>query len=168
MPLTSQISSYDPNWPAHFGAERQRLEPIFQGKLIRIEHVGSTAVPLLSAKPEIDILVEISDSADLDQNTSQLLPLGYRRGRDLSNGHHFFKRDVGSVRTHKLHVITAGHTQVSRLLKFRDHLRSNTAARLEYEGLKLRLEADNKQGISEYLAQKAPHIDQVLNKLDGA
>jgi GrpB-like predicted nucleotidyltransferase (UPF0157 family) len=168
MPLTSKIATYNPDWPSQYEVERERLVPIFGGKLLRIDHVGSTAVPLLSAKPEIDILVELSDNLDLAQFVSPLMDLGYRRGGDLSAGHHFFKRDVDGVRTHKLHVMTHDHPEVSRMLDFRDHLRNNARARIEYQRLKIRLEQENTRGIGEYLAQKAPFIDATLNDLRAA
>jgi GrpB-like predicted nucleotidyltransferase (UPF0157 family) len=164
VPLTSKISDYDPTWPSRFTQEQQRLAPIFGSKLLRIDHVGSTAVPALSAKPEIDILIEVSDDADIDRYTHSLIELGYCRGRDLSEGHHFFRKDVDGVRTHKLHVVTRGHFQISRMLLFRDHLRNNPKARQDYQSLKLKLEKENIQGIGEYLKAKAPFIDKVLEE----
>lgn len=166
MALTTKIVSYDPEWPAQFDIERRRLTPIFGDKLQRVEHVGSTAVPQLAAKPEIDILIEISDDADLDRYSALLLALGYRRGGDLSPGHHFFKRDVGGIRTHKAHLCISGHGQIERLLRFRDLLRNDTAVRMEYQEFKLRLEAENRQGIAEYLAKKAPFIEQLVGEIE--
>lgn len=58
--LTSKISAYDERWPLMFAEEKSRLEPIFGDLLIEIHHVGSTAVQDLAAKPEIDLLVEVS------------------------------------------------------------------------------------------------------------
>lgn len=162
MALTSKITSYNPAWPAQFDVERLKLAPIFGDKLRSIEHVGSTAVPHLSAKPEIDILVEISDNQDLDQYTSQLLSFGYRRGGDLSEGHHFFKRDIDGVRTQKVHVCVSGHWQIERMLRFRDLLRNDPLVRMQYQELKLRLEADNREDIAEYLSQKAPFIEDLM------
>lgn len=116
MALTSMIAFYDPRWSEQFEMERRKLAPIFGDRLQGIEHVGSTAVPMLSANPEIDILVEISDDADLDIYSARMRELGYRRGGDLSPGHHFFKRDMDGVRTHKVHVCISGHWQIVRLL----------------------------------------------------
>jgi GrpB-like predicted nucleotidyltransferase (UPF0157 family) len=159
------ISAYDPEWPSRFAEEQQRLAPIFGSKLLALDHVGSTAVPGLSAKPEIDILIELVDDADIDGYTASLIGLGYRRSSDLSQGHHFFKKDVGGVRTHKLHVVTRGHFQISRMLLFRDHLRNAPKARQDYQSLKLKLERENTQGIGEYLKAKAPFIDKMLEDI---
>lgn len=162
MPLTNQIAPYDPEWPDCFQKEAVRLKSVFGSGRFEIHHIGSTAVPGLAAKPEIDILavyheVEISPSTE-----QQLKDLGYRRGGDLTPGHHFFKRDVDGVRTHKLHVIKASHPKIAHLLTFRDTLRANNALRSQYEQLKLRLERENTSGIREYLDGKEPFIDAIV------
>lgn len=164
MALTSKIRDYDPSWPQQFALECLRVGPIFGDKLRNIEHVGSTAVPGLAAKPEIDILVEISDDADIDFYCSHMGAIGYRRGGDLSVGHRFFKKDVDGIRTHKVHVLTSGHRQIERMLRFRDLLRADPRIRLQYQELKYRLEAENREGIAQYLAQKAPFIDRLLDQ----
>lgn len=162
MALTSQISEYHDQWPNMFAAEKARLEPVFGSNVVDIHHVGSTAVPGLAAKPEIDLLVVVShfgDEANVDQ---AMATLGYLRGKNLSDEHHFYRRDVGGVRTHKVHVCLTGHWQISRMLRFRDMLRRNDDLRQRYQNLKLELETANEQGIKEYLSQKAPFIDAVV------
>ncbi len=79
-------------------------------------------------------------------------------------GHHFFKRDIGEIRTHKLHVCVSDHSQISRMLGIRDHLRRNSADRQAYAELKLRLERQNETGIAEYLKGKAPFLDELYRK----
>lgn len=166
MPLTSEIADYDPAWPGKFEREAQRLQRIFgeggRAHGVVIHHIGSTAVPGLKAKPEIDMLIVVDGFARVDAWASQLAGYGYRRGGDLSPGHLFFKRNVDGVRTHKIHVCLSGHDQIDRMLTFRDHLRSDSGAREQYQALKLRLEAQNTTGIGEYLAGKAPFIERVL------
>lgn len=164
MPLTSSITDYDKNWPRLYEAEAKRLRPIFGDAFVEIHHVGSTAVEGLAAKPEIDMLVVVSELDLLHHWQRELLRLKYIRGRDLMNGHHFFKRDRGRIRTHKLHVCVLGHTQISRMLGIREHLRANSSDRRAYAELKLRLERDNKGGIAEYLDAKAPFLDELYLK----
>lgn len=170
MPLTSPISPYDPRWPGLFAEEACRLRPVFGSDLAAIHHVGSTAVPGLAAKPEIDILVLLGETARPDDRTDrltgQLQALGYRRGGDLSPGHHFFKRDAGGVRTHKLHVCRRHHPGAAEMLRFRDRLRDSPTGCARYQELKLALEQANTGGISEYLAGKAPFIRSVLAGFD--
>lgn len=161
MPLTSKISAYDKRWPRAFDIEARRLWPVFGSRLVSIHHVGSTAVEGLAAKPEIDVLVVVADNDALKSWQDRLRALGYRRGGDLSEGHHFFKRDVDGVRTHKLHVCLKGHPQVTRMLKIRDHLRANPQDRAAYAELKRRLEQQNQTGIAEYLDGKSPFLDKL-------
>ncbi|MFL1546106.1 GrpB family protein [Pseudomonas sp. O39] len=163
MALTSKICPYDPQWPLLFTAENRRIAGGFGAELIGTHHIGSTAVPGLSAKPEIDILVVVSEHLNEVARNKFMRTLGYVRGSDLSAGHHFYRRDVDGVRTHKIHVCVAGHEQIARMLCFRDLLRKDSTVREQYQDLKLQLEANNRGGIAEYLAHKAPYIDALMN-----
>jgi len=164
MPLTSAIQPYYPHWPRQYAEEAERLQPIFGLAAVEMHHVGSTAVPELSAKPEIDILIVVNVAQVPDEWSQLLHKLGYRRCGDLSPGHHFFKRDAGSVRTLKVHVCHQGHPNISEQLRFRDHLRRHPADRLRYQELKLKLERENTRGIREYLSGKAPFINSILGR----
>jgi GrpB-like predicted nucleotidyltransferase (UPF0157 family) len=162
MALTSKITDYDARWPSMFLAEKNRIAHCFNPQLIEIYHIGSTAVPDLAAKPEIDMLVEISEMQDQVLQDNRLQALGYVRRTNLSDGHHFYRRDVDGVRTHKLHVCQMGHLEIGRLLHFRDLLRGDPILRQEYQNLKMELEATNRDGMSEYLARKAPFINALV------
>lgn len=165
MALTSAIQAYQADWARRYTEEAGRLTPIFGGALLALHHVGSTAVPGLAAKPEIDILAFIGIEIVPDAWLNSFAYLGYRRGGDLSPGHRFFKRDVDGIRTHKLHVCGPDHPTAHRMLRFRDHLRLHPADRAEYEALKRKLEQENTAGISEYLAAKAPFIDAMMERI---
>ena len=166
MSLTSDITPYNPEWPKMFADEVIRIAPIFGESLIEIFHVGSTAVPGLSAKPEIDLLVVVTADEGLDSWAAAFRKLGYKRGSDLSHGHHFFRRNVNGIRTHKVHVCTQQHPQMARMLRFRDRLRSHPDVRTEYQSIKLKLERENTKGIGEHLEGKDPFIDRVLRSID--
>lgn len=165
MALTSKITPYDPAWPHQFETEAARLKPVFGSAALEIHHIGSTAVPGLTAKPEIDILIIVRDNNVAETVASSLAGLGYRRGGDLSPGHGFFKRDNNGVRTHKLHVCITGHPKALEMLKFRDHLRQDHKARNAYGHLKLQLEQENTRGIAEYLRGKEPYIQRIVDGL---
>jgi GrpB-like predicted nucleotidyltransferase (UPF0157 family) len=162
MQLTSTISPYDHKWPHAFRDEATRLSRVFGSALRELHHVGSTAVPGLSAKPEIDVLAVVDDVSLAGEWAGPLAKLKYRRGGDLSEGHLFYKRDVEGVRTHKIHVCQPGHPKIGEMLNFRDYLRSQDGARREYETLKLQLEQQNTTGIAEYLQGKEPFIRAAL------
>ncbi|MEQ1906431.1 MAG: GrpB family protein [Pirellulaceae bacterium] len=164
MPLTSKIRFYDPEWPCRFDEEAARLRSIFGGNLIALHHVGSTAVPGLAAKPEIDILVVVNSLESCDHWTAQLHDLGYMRGKDLSLGHLFYRRNVHGLRTHKIHVCVEGHAQVQAMLRFRDLLIADQHLREQYQTLKFKLERENTNGIGEYLERKEPFILAALKQ----
>lgn len=145
-----------------FASEKERIQAAFGPELVCIYHVGSTAVPGLAAKPEIDLLVKVSQHREEANVAKMMKLLGYVRGKDLSQGHHFYRRDADGMRTHKVHVCPKGHFQIARMLRFRDLLRADEALRQRYQDLKLQLEEANEHGIKEYLAQKAPFIDSIL------
>lgn len=168
MRLTSTITTYKPEWSTRFAAEADRIRPVIGSALCEIHHVGSTAVAGLSAKPEIDILLIVNRLEETSAWTDRFSNLGYVRGKDLSPGHLFFKRNVHGVRTHKLHVCMQGHVKIKEMLSFRDALRSDASVRTSYEKLKLKLEAENSNGIGEYLEGKAPFIRSVLDRLNAS
>lgn len=165
MALTSKIAAYNADWPRRFAIEKDRISSAFGNDLVEMFHVGSTAVPDLPAKPEIDILVEVTShksAVSIQQNLSEF---GYVRGTDLSEGHHYYRRNVEGVRTNKLHVCLVGHRQSLRMRAFRDLLRSDDDARQQYGELKLRLERENVEGIGEYLEKKRPFIESMIGRL---
>lgn len=164
MPLTSPIRGYDPDWPSRYRREALALRPIFGAALAGLHHVGSTAVPGLAAKPEIDVLIVLG-ARPPEGWGGRLGARGYRRGTDLSPGHRFLKRDVAGLRTHKLHVCDDGHPEIARMLSIRDHLRRHEADRLAYQALKLDLERRNRTGMAEYLDGKAPFLDALAARL---
>ncbi|MDH1629201.1 GrpB family protein [Pseudomonas mosselii] len=166
MALTSKITTYNPEWPQRYQSDKVLLASAFGDELLAIHHVGSTAVPQLAAKPEIDVLVEVSEHRNEAARDEVLLSLGYVRGSDLSPGHHFYRRNVGEVRTHKIHICRCGHDSVIQMLTFRDLLRNDASLRQRYQDLKIELEATNTGGMAEYLEKKGPFILAAL--LEGA
>ncbi|RYZ87259.1 MAG: GrpB family protein [Proteobacteria bacterium] len=164
MAITNQLNEYDPIWSVRFQSEVELLKPVFGRDLLEIHHVGSTAIPGMLAKPEIDILVVLHAGADLQSYLRQLEPHGYRSRPDanFSSGHLYFSKDVDGRRTHKLHLCLSTHPNVVEQLAFRDFLIRNPRRSELYRQLKLQLAASNTQGMSEYLEGKAPFIRETL------
>lgn len=131
-----EIVSYDPDWPARFQSWHGRLADVLGETALRIQHVGSTAVPGLPAKPVIDILVTVVDA---DQEASYVPPiesLGIQlRSRD--DLHRYFRPFAGLPRVVQVHVCTDGSSWERRHLLFRDYLRSEESAREAYLAAKL-------------------------------
>lgn len=134
---------YDPRWSEMFEVERTFLENVFPTDLLqRIEHIGSTAVPGMSAKPTIDIQVEVNDLGRVREEVVPVLTgAGYEFIWRKSIGEQqpyyawFIKRNANGKRTHHLHVVEPDSASLDRLI-FRDHLRTHPHAVARYEALK--------------------------------
>ena len=144
------ISQYNPDWPQMFELEKEHLLSCLPNELIkRIEHFGSTAVPSLSAKPIIDMLVEITS---LEETKQKIVPILEGQGYDYfwrpTFGDDtppfyawFIKRDSKGNRTHHIHMVENDFEHWERLL-FRDYLIEYPDVAQEYQDLKLRLAND--------------------------
>jgi GrpB-like predicted nucleotidyltransferase (UPF0157 family) len=132
--------------------------------VLDIQHVGSTAVPGLAAKPIIDIAVAVASLVDVQRCRPLLIALGYldRGDAGREGGYVFVKERVPEVRTHHLHMVTIDDPQWANYLSFRDRLRADAALRKEYAALKWKLQerfACDRQG---YTAAKDAFIRRVL------
>jgi GrpB-like predicted nucleotidyltransferase (UPF0157 family) len=145
------VVPYDAAWPGMFAAERDRLTASLGEVAVRIDHVGSTAVPGLAAKPWIDIQVEVRRMRPRDAYRDPLLALGYVHHPD-DHDHEFFDR-----RPYHVHVCAAGGDWARRHLAFRDLLRRDPAARAAYQSEKLRLAAEHDDVLA-YTEAKTPII----------
>lgn len=163
MPLTNSLISHDSSWTDHFADEAARLRHIFLERLVSIHHVGSTCIPTIVAKPEIDILVVLDEIESIDQYSPAMLRLGYEvRGEPDDSGHFYFSKNTEGIRTHKVHVCPAGHQAIWEMLIFKAYLLKNPARAERYESLKVALQEANQEGMREYLDGKAPFIRETL------
>jgi len=131
MPIV--IADYDPKWPDMFETEALRLRDALEGLALGIEHVGSTSVPGLAAKPVIDIQVSVANLEPTDAYRIPLEALGYTYA---TLPFPFFHKPAGWPHTHHVHVREAGGHDARRTVAFRDWLRSHPADREAYEALK--------------------------------
>jgi GrpB-like predicted nucleotidyltransferase (UPF0157 family) len=130
-----EVVPYDPAWPARFAAWRGRIEGALGEAALRVEHVGSTAVPGLAAKPVVDIQVSVADIGDEPSYVPALEAAGVQlRSRDAE--HRYFRPFPGASREVHVHVCDAGGRWEREHLLFRDYLRSHPAARRAYAAAK--------------------------------
>src|SRR5688572_2268909 len=132
------LSPYDPEWPQHYAALARDIRATLGAKVLTLEHVGSTSVPGLAAKPVIDIILAVSDSGDESSYVPALEALGYVlkiREPDWFN-HRLLKTPDAGV---NLHVFTQGCAETARMLAFRDWLRTHENDRTLYERTKQEL-----------------------------
>lgn len=140
------IVDYDPRWPALYEQERARVAPAVAPFAVAIEHIGSTAVPGLCAKPIIDMLVTVERFGPAERYIPALAPLGYlfRAHPENVTRHAFGIRDAEGRRPvpgHNLHIVAHGGPDHRRHVAFRDALRAHPDALREYCALKRKLAA---------------------------
>jgi GrpB-like predicted nucleotidyltransferase (UPF0157 family) len=156
------IADYDPSWPFVFAQLRGRLAATLSPFAVAIEHVGSTAVPGLAAKPIIDLDVVIADRADLPAVLQRLHPLGYRHEGDLGvPGREAFTTPAGAP-PHHLYVCAIRTAALDRHLAFRDALRADAAAADAYSDLKRTLAARLGHDRIAYTEAKSAFVERVL------
>ena len=157
------LEDYDPMWPTKFAAERQRLgdvlEPWIAGP---IEHVGSTAVPGLRAKPIIDIMVAVRTLEDSRPAIDALRGLSYEYYPHRADVMHWFCKPSPRFRTHHLHLVPFRSRLWTERLVFRDYLRSHPQTASEYAALKARLAEEHGVDRETYTEAKGPFIQRIL------
>ena len=132
---------YDPGWPQAFDSEAARLRGAFGDLFVDLQHIGSTAVPRLLAKPVIDILAVVPQVEALDLQRDVWEILGYEvMGEFGVPGRRYFRKDDASGRrTHQVHAFADGSREITRHLDFRDYLRACPSVAEAYGVLKRRL-----------------------------
>ena len=162
-----KIVQYDPMWPVTFERERARLEVALSATLARpIEHIGSTAVPGLAAKPIVDMCAVVSEIEAVDDLVSDLERIGWVAApepNDVPQRRRSFCAPSVEWRTHHLHVVEESSTGWRGWLAFRDHLRGNPQDAAAYAELKRALasEAVDPNDRAGYRAGKARMIESI-------
>ncbi|WP_137156360.1 GrpB family protein [Rhizobium sp. FKL33] len=156
------IVAYDPAWPEIFEALRRRIAAALGPVAKAVEHVGSTAVPGLAAKPIIDIDVVIADETALPAAINGLAAIGYaHQGEKGVAGRHAFAAPAGLAQ-HHLYVCAEGSPELRRHLAFRDRLRAEPDLAAAYGALKQRLAAEYGRDRDGYTQAKTAFIEAAL------
>jgi GrpB-like predicted nucleotidyltransferase (UPF0157 family) len=154
-----RILDYDDAWPALADAELRRVEEALGEVAVRLEHVGSTAVPGLAAKPIIDLLVCVDSIGPRVRYVEPLERLGYLFApAPESAGRHFFAKPPRRPRTHHVHVVEAGSEHEFRHVAVRDFLRSHPDEAASYAALKREVVARHPQDRLAYIEGKDEYV----------
>lgn len=160
------VVPYDPTWPQQFGALAHPLRAALGATAVRIDHIGSTAVTGLDAKPIIDVQISVRDFMPFEAIQAPLEQLGYRWRADNSDRmKRYFRESAGAQRTH-IHVRRAGSWSEQFALLFRDYLREHPAVARQYATLKWRLAQQYREQREQYVDAKAPFIWQIMAQAD--
>ena len=159
---TITVVDYDASWPARFASLRATVEPAVADLAVAIEHVGSTAVPGLAAKPIIDLDVVVRSRMDVPIAVGRLTALGYDHLGDLGIAGREAFRPPDAMPTHNLYVCRHDSPSLANHLALRDHLRRDAALARAYGDLKKRLARAFPHDVDAYGAAKTDFIVAVL------
>ena len=160
------LSEYDPQWPLLFEAERDRLFALCPDDFMAVEHIGSTAVRGLSAKPIIDILAGVESISRADLLVAPLCRSKYTTSAEFNatlQNRRWLMRWANGRRTHHLHIVVYGESEWAARLAFRDALRSDPGLVIRYEQLKARLAMEFSNDREAYTAAKSKFVRDVIN-----
>ncbi len=161
---TVNVVDYDPSWPARFERLRATVWPVVADLAVSIEHVGSTSVPGLAAKPVIDLDVVVRSRSDVPKAVGRLTVLGYDHLGDLGiAGREAFRPPDGSS-PHHLYVCRHDSPSLANHLALRDHLRAHPERAHAYGALKKRLAQAFPNDIDGYIAAKTDFVVAVLRE----
>ena len=160
-----EVVPYNPDWPQQFSQESARLQEIIGPNVVAMHHIGSTAIPGLSAKPTIDILIEVKSFEALDVCDQDIIEIGYQsKGENGVEGRRYFQKLDGERHLYHLHAFQAGHPEVERHLNFRDYLRAHKDEARAYQDLKVHLSGVFRYAAPEYTSAKTGFINAVNQK----
>lgn len=163
------VVDYDPRWISEFEWARDTIAAAMPTAR-SIEHIGSTSVPGLRAKPIVDVLAVVDDLDVLDAALEPLADAGFVLRPDAfpdRPDHQFLRRMVDDVRTHHLHVLRSGSTEIEDYRAFRDLLTHDAEARHRYEALKVKLAARHRHDILAYIDGKHALVEELLVEARG-
>lgn len=157
-----RVVNHDPAWASKFEIEGGRIVEVLGETVVRIHHIGSTAIPRIKAKPVIDILLEVGSLKALDEKAPILEGLGYEaKGEFGISGRRYFRlNDSSGTRTHQIHGFETETPNVIRHIAFRDYMRAHPLAAEVYSALKGRLAYAYPNDMAAYMEGKDTFVKQ--------
>ena len=162
-----RIEAYDPRWPSMFEEDKRKILEAVGEYVTAVEHIGSTSVPGLAAKPTIDVMAAIRSLADAPACVAPLAAIGYEYRPDheaIMPERRFFRRGPHGAGTHHLHVVEPSSEFWEAHILFRDYLRAHAVAAAEYEQLTRRLAAAHGSDRAAYTDAKTDFIESCVEK----
>ena len=158
---TVRLVPYRPEWAALYEQEKARVMEAIGTHVLDVQHVGSTAIPGIVAKPVLDIAIAVAEFEAATVCIAPLQALGYRyRGENGIPRRHYFVR--GEPRSHQIHMLETDGSEWERMIRFRDYLRAHPETAAEYAALKQRLAALHPTEVQRYADAKRPFVERIL------
>jgi len=162
---TVRIEEYNSNWQKEFEEEKKNLKEIFEDIAITIEHIGSTSIEGISAKPIIDIAVGIDKLNNFEKVRNYFInSKEYSVREENPEGEILITKGTLECTTHLIHVMEYKSERYQNTIVFRDYLRKNLEERNKYESLKKELFKEYKNNRKMYTASKNDFIQRILQK----
>lgn len=161
------IEEYNPDWKVKFQKEKELLVAALSGVKCQIEHIGSTSVEGLGAKPIIDILIGLDEFSIANEQINKLIAIGYQyidKYEDIMPDRRFLIKENNGVRIHHIHMVEINSEFWQRHLAFRDYLVNNPTDMIDYHNLKRKLSVQDWKDMNEYAAAKSAFIKDIEKK----
>lgn len=161
-----EVVPYSDSWPKWYVSEASILQDIFGERATDIQHVGSTSIPGMSAKPQLDVLVQVQNISDADDCTEAMTQAGYAAYGDmLHKGGRLFSRWKGGSKLVNVHVFEVTSPIVWEYLAVRDYLRTHKQEAKDYAALKLNLYEKYPTDYLKYREFKDPYIEELKTRI---
>lgn len=160
-----EVKEYDPEWPRTFDHINAHVWPAVQQAAMRLEHVGSTSVPGLRAKPVIDACIVVASRRDIPHVVKAMTTLGYVHRGDLGVPDREAFAHPASLPKHHLYASHRGSLSLKNQIGLRDYLRAHAEVAREYGDLKMLLAKKFPEDIDGYIAGKTEFILGILGKI---
>ena len=158
-----RVSPYREKWKNLFKTEKKDIEKAIGDYIEDIQHVGSTSIPGMSAKPILDIAIAVKDFEEARICIEPLSKMGYAfKGENGIPRRHYFLK--GEPCTHHIHLLEKDSEEWEKLILFRDYLRSNQNTAEEYKKLKIDLSERHREDRKSYQAAKGNFVETVIRK----
>ena len=144
------------------------MRRVFGTLVLAVEHIGSTSVPGMAAKPVVDILILVSDIAPVDGFNQKMLQAGYQAmGESVAAGARFFFKEQGGVRLFNVHVFPEDHPHVKEMLDVRNYLRTHPEDAKRYGEFKTQLHRKYASDYQQYREEKNIYMKEMMKRLSG-
>ncbi len=159
-----EILPYDPAWPIRFNIIAEHLKKIFGQDAVDVQHIGSTSVSGMEAKPTIDVLVIVPAGVDLDIHKAEMEQQYVYEGQKVKQDSRLYREVKAGEILANIHIFPVGHSHIKHMLGLRDYLRTHPADVIEYSELKKNLRDKYPNDYGEYRKQKDSYMDNILKK----
>jgi GrpB-like predicted nucleotidyltransferase (UPF0157 family) len=161
-----EVVPHDSRWRDLFETEAKQIADALGGNVAAVNHIGSTAIPNIYAKPVVDILVEVKDITKVDRQSSAMESLGYQvKGEFGILGRRYFRKDnQAGIRTHQIHAYESGSAELDRHLAVRDYMIAHSEDAQRYSELKRKLAEEHPHSMDLYMDGKDGFIKEMDRK----